>query len=74
MVESDLRRKKWTGSILVWQDCISEIDSRNCRVQNWSANFSAACANFDGSRLCGDNCTPQSYSNEMTCPTHLKEH
>uniref|UniRef100_A0A1D1YXG3 Lysine-specific histone demethylase 1A n=1 Tax=Anthurium amnicola TaxID=1678845 RepID=A0A1D1YXG3_9ARAE len=74
MDEFDLKKKKMAGSILGWQDCVSEIDSRNCRVQNWSVDFSATCGNFDGSRLSGDNCTQRSYSNEIMYPTIHKEH
>ncbi|KAM7274052.1 hypothetical protein ACFE04_028716 [Oxalis oulophora] len=57
MDEVDLR-KKWPGGR---QDSISEIDSRNCRVRDWSVDFSAA---LESSRI--------SDSNEIAC--HLREH
>ncbi|CAA6655898.1 unnamed protein product [Spirodela intermedia] len=62
------------GSILGGAECISEMDSRNCRVQNWSVDFSAACANLDDSRLSVDNHIRSSYSNETIHPPNLKEH
>ncbi|XP_010919153.1 lysine-specific histone demethylase 1 homolog 3 [Elaeis guineensis] len=73
MEESDIR-KKWSGGILGRQDCVAEIDSRNCRVRNWSVDFTATCANLDNSKLSGDNYTQRSYSNEMACPSNLREH
>ncbi|XP_038982600.1 lysine-specific histone demethylase 1 homolog 3-like isoform X1 [Phoenix dactylifera] len=73
MDESDIR-KKWFGGVLGRQDCISEIDLRNCRVRNWSVDFTASCAKLDNSKMSGDNCTERSYSNEMACPSNLREH
>lgn len=73
MDDSDLRRR-WSGNIFVKQDSISEIDSRNCRVQNWSVDFTAACVNFDNSKMSGDNYTQRSNSNEMAGPVSLREH
>ncbi|XP_068639643.1 lysine-specific histone demethylase 1 homolog 3-like [Aristolochia californica] len=73
MDESDIRRR-WSGGILGRQDCLSEIDSRNCRVRNWSVDFSAACANLESSRLSGDNYTHPSYSNDHLSNYNLKEH
>ncbi|KAJ6731019.1 FLAVIN MONOAMINE OXIDASE [Salix viminalis] len=72
MDEYDLRRK-WSGGILGKQDCISEIDSRNCRVRDWSVDFSAACANFDSSRMSGDNLSQRSHSNEIACHMNFRE-
>ncbi|KAJ4964805.1 hypothetical protein NE237_016654 [Protea cynaroides] len=74
MDDSDLRRKKWPGSVLGRQDCISEIDSRNCRVRNWSLDFSATCANLDSSKMSGDNYTQRSNSNEVAYQLNLREH
>ncbi|XP_043708126.1 lysine-specific histone demethylase 1 homolog 3-like [Telopea speciosissima] len=74
MDDSDLRRKKWSGGVLGRQDCISEIDSRNCRVRNWSVDFSATCANLDSSKMSGDNYTQRSYSNEVAYQLNLGEH
>ncbi|OVA12600.1 Amine oxidase [Macleaya cordata] len=73
MDDSDLRRR-WSGGVLGRQDCISEIDSRNCRVRDWSVDFSAACANLDSSRMSGDNYTQHSYSNEVAHQVNMKEH
>lgn len=73
MDEPDLRRK-WPGGVLGRQDCTSEIDSRNCRVRNWSVDFSAACANLESSRLSVDNLSQRSHSNEIACQLNLREH
>ncbi|KAL5985882.1 hypothetical protein ACLOJK_027872 [Asimina triloba] len=67
-------RRKWSGGMLGRQDCISEIDSRNCRVQNWSVDFSAACGNLDNSRTSGDNYTQLSNSNDMLGHLNVREH
>ncbi|KAI3989115.1 hypothetical protein MKX01_033151 [Papaver californicum] len=67
-------RKRWPGGALGRQDCISEIDSRNCRVRDWSVDFSAACVNPDSSRLSGDNYTQHGYSNEDPHQVDTKEH
>ncbi|MBA0697457.1 hypothetical protein Goari_020998, partial [Gossypium aridum] len=52
---------KWPGGVLGRQDCISEIDSRNCRVRDWSVDFSAACVNLDSSRMSVDNLSQRSH-------------
>ncbi|EEF52674.1 lysine-specific histone demethylase, putative [Ricinus communis] len=70
--EYDLRRK-WSGGVLGKQDCLSEIDSRNCRVREWSVDFSAACVNLNSSRISVDNLSQQSHSNEITCHMNLRE-
>ncbi|RZC66572.1 hypothetical protein C5167_010267 [Papaver somniferum] len=67
-------RKRWPGGALGRQDCISEIDSRNCRVRDWSVDFSAACVNPDSSRMSGDNYTQHGYSNEDPHQVDMKEH
>ncbi|KAK6939383.1 SWIRM domain [Dillenia turbinata] len=72
MDESDLRRK-WSGAMSK-QDCLSEIDSRNCRVRDWSVDFSAACVNLDNSKLSVDNLSQRSHSNEIGCQLNLREH
>lgn len=56
-------RRKWSGGVLGRQDCISEIDSRNCKVRNWSVDFSAACVNLDSSKVSVDNLSQRSHSN-----------
>ncbi|KAK2660660.1 hypothetical protein Ddye_007193 [Dipteronia dyeriana] len=71
--ESDLRRK-WSCGVLGRQDCASEIDSRNCRVREWSVDFSTACVNLDSSRMSVDNLSQQSHSNEIACQMNLREH
>ncbi|KAE9600133.1 putative spermine oxidase transcription regulator Homeodomain-LIKE family [Lupinus albus] len=66
-------RKKWSGA-LGRQDCISEIDSRNCRVRDWSVDFSAACVNLDNSRMAVDNLSQRSHSNEIASHLNFREH
>lgn len=73
MDDSDPRERKSLGAVLGRNDCMSEIDSRNCKVRNWSLDFSATCGNMDSSRMSGDR-TNQSYSNDATCHLNLKEH
>lgn len=73
MDESDIRRN-WSGGAIGKQDCLSEIDSRNCRVQNWSVDFSAAGVNLDGSRMPVDNRSQHSHSNENPCQFNFREH
>ncbi|KAA8537555.1 hypothetical protein F0562_027163 [Nyssa sinensis] len=70
---SDIRRK-WSGGVLGRQDCISEIDSRNCRVRDWSVDFSAACVNLDSSKKSVDNLSQRSQSNEIACQLNFREH
>ncbi|KAJ8772639.1 hypothetical protein K2173_027816 [Erythroxylum novogranatense] len=72
MDDHDLRRK-WPGSILGRQDCISEIDSRNCRVRDWSVDFSAARVDLDSSRMLADNLSQRSHSNEIASQINLRE-
>ncbi|GMI89768.1 LSD1-like 3 [Hibiscus trionum] len=52
---------KWPGGALGRQYCISEIDSRNCRVRDWSVDFSAACVNLDSSGMSADNLSQKSH-------------
>ncbi|KAK9164396.1 hypothetical protein Syun_005298 [Stephania yunnanensis] len=73
MDDSELRRRS-SGGILGRQDCLSEIDSRNCKVRDWSVDFSAACANLDNSRMSYDNYAQESYSNEVGYQLNLGEH
>ncbi|KAG2692700.1 hypothetical protein I3760_08G064900 [Carya illinoinensis] len=67
-------RRKWSGGVLGRQDCISEIDSRNCKVRNWSVDFSAACVNFDSSKVSADNLSQRSHSNEIASHLNFREH
>ncbi|KAG0474312.1 hypothetical protein HPP92_013998 [Vanilla planifolia] len=71
MDDSDIK-KKWSGGVLGKQDCMSEIDSRNCRVRDWSLDFTTACKNLERTKLCDD--MHQSLSNEIACPLNLGEH
>ncbi|CAN1127186.1 Lysine-specific histone demethylase 1 homolog 3 [Linum perenne] len=66
-------RKKWTSGVFGGQDCTSEIDSRNCRVRNWSVDFSATCQNFNNSRMSIDNLSQRSHSNEIASRMNLGE-
>ncbi|OAY51110.2 hypothetical protein MANES_05G151700v8 [Manihot esculenta] len=66
-------RKNWSGGILGKQDCASEIDSRNCRVRDWSVDFSATCVNLNSSRISVDNLSQQSHSNEIACHMNFRE-
>lgn len=72
----DSERKRWSGGVLGRQDCTSEIDSRNCRVRDWSVDFSAAaaCANLDSSRMSADNLSQRSHSNDMMPQLNWREH
>lgn len=73
MDESDIRRN-WPGGAAGRQDCLSEIDSRNCRVRDWSVDFSAAGVNLDSSRISVDNRSQRSLSNDNACQFNFKEH
>ncbi|XP_062099479.1 lysine-specific histone demethylase 1 homolog 3 [Humulus lupulus] len=73
MDEYDFRRK-WSGGVMGKQDCLSEIDSRNCRVRDWSVDFSATCVNLDNSRISADNLSQRSHSNEIASQLNLREH
>ncbi|KAF3790826.1 Lysine-specific histone demethylase 1-like protein 3 [Nymphaea thermarum] len=53
--ELDPNRKWWAGSDVGKQDFTAEIDSRNCKVRNWSVDFSATCGNLEGSRMSAEN-------------------
>ncbi|XP_076892094.1 lysine-specific histone demethylase 1 homolog 3-like isoform X2 [Bidens hawaiensis] len=63
--------KKRAGGVTGRQDCISEIDSRNSRVRDWSVNFSAAGVNIETSRTSAVN---RLHSNENAGPVRYKEH
>lgn len=73
-VEDSEFSKRWPGGVSGRQDCISEIDSRNFRVRDWSVDFSATCANLDSSRMSNDNLSQRSQSNDMAYPLNLTEH
>ncbi|XVE56127.1 hypothetical protein DITRI_Ditri03aG0212800 [Diplodiscus trichospermus] len=71
---AQMDERKWPGGVLGKQECISEIDSRNCRVRDWSVDFSAACVNLDSSRMSVDNLSQRSHSNEIASHLKLREH
>ncbi|XP_057863527.2 lysine-specific histone demethylase 1 homolog 3 isoform X1 [Cryptomeria japonica] len=83
--DSEVRKKKWSGAVLGKQDS-SEIDSRSCRVRNWSVDFAATCGNLDSSRVGGSdygggnslatldlNMKQRSQSNDIDSHSDLKE-
>lgn len=72
--ENDIRKKRSGGILSGKQDCISETDSRNCRVRDWSVDFSAACVNLDNSRMSADNLSQRSHSNEIASHLNFREH
>ncbi|CAN8231831.1 unnamed protein product [Cochlearia groenlandica] len=71
MDESDFR-KKFPGNVLGRQDCMSEIDSRNCKVRDWY-DFPASCLDIDSSRMPVDNNSQPSHSNEPVSHSKLRE-
>ncbi|XP_073126597.1 lysine-specific histone demethylase 1 homolog 3 [Henckelia pumila] len=73
MDESDVR-KNLSGAAIGKQDFLSDIDSRNCRVRDWSVDFSAAGINLENSRMSVDNRSQQSRSNEIASQLNFREH
>lgn len=71
---AQMDESKWPGGVLARQDCISEIDSRNCRVRDWSVDFSAACVNLGSSKVSVDNLSQRSHSNEVEPHMNFREH
>lgn len=69
--ESDTR-KKMTGDKHGRLECISEIDSRNGKTKNSSAEH-ANCPDVDSSKMTVDNCTQRSYSNEKACLINIRD-
>lgn len=67
-------RKNWTGAAIGRQDCLSEIDSRNCRVRDWSVDFSATGVNLESSKMSVDNRSHRSHSNEIANQLNIREH
>lgn len=67
-------RKNWTGAAIGRQDCLSEIDSRNCRVRDWSVDFSATGVNLESSKMSVDNRSHRSHSNEIANQLNIGEH
>ncbi|GFP95182.1 lysine-specific histone demethylase 1 homolog 3 [Phtheirospermum japonicum] len=57
-------RKNWSGAAIGRQDCLSEIDSRNCRVRDWSVDFSATGVNPESSKISVDNRSHRNHSHE----------
>ncbi|KAK6115262.1 hypothetical protein DH2020_007531 [Rehmannia glutinosa] len=73
MDESD-SRKNWSGAAIGRQDCFSEIDSRNCRVRDWTVDFSATGVNPESSKMLVDNRSQRSNSNEIANQLNFREH
>ncbi|KAL8524035.1 hypothetical protein ACS0TY_013846 [Phlomoides rotata] len=67
-------RKNWSGAAIGRQDCLSEIDSRNCRVRDWSVDFSATGVKLESSKMSVDNLSHRSQSNEMANQLNVREH
>lgn len=67
-------RKNWSGAAIGRQDCLSEIDSRNCRVRDWSVDFSATGVNLESSKMSVDNRSHRSHSNEIANQLNIREH
>ncbi|KAG6432064.1 hypothetical protein SASPL_103637 [Salvia splendens] len=67
-------RKNWSGAAIGKQDCLSEIDSRNCRVRDWSVDFSATGVNLESSKISVDNRSHRSHSNEIPNQLNIREH
>ncbi|KAL6641369.1 hypothetical protein ACP70R_019550 [Stipagrostis hirtigluma subsp. patula] len=69
--ESDTRKKGLKDNI-GRLECISEVDSRNGKAKDSSAD-NTNCADVDSSKMTGDNCTQRSHSNEKACPTNMDQ-
>lgn len=67
-------RKNWSGAAIGRQDCLSEIDSRNCRVRDWSVDFSATGVNLESTKMSVDNRSHRSLSNEIANQLNIREH
>ncbi|CAA0841206.1 Lysine-specific histone demethylase 1 homolog 3 [Striga hermonthica] len=69
-------RKHWPGASIGRQECLPETDSRNCRVVDWSADFSAAGGHLDTSRISVDNCSQKAHSNSISASrqSNFREH
>lgn len=65
-------RKKVLSDNLGRLECISEIDSRNGKAKNSSAE-QVNCADVDSSKMTVDNCTQRSYSNEKACLINIRD-
>ncbi|KAL0314614.1 UNVERIFIED_CONTAM: Lysine-specific histone demethylase 13 [Sesamum angustifolium] len=72
MDESD-SRKNWSAAAIGRQDCLSEIDSRNCRVRDWSVDFSATGVQLGSSKMSVDNRSQRSHSNEIANQLNIRE-
>ncbi|KAL0325831.1 UNVERIFIED_CONTAM: Lysine-specific histone demethylase 13 [Sesamum radiatum] len=72
MDESD-SRKNWSAAAIGRQDCLSEIDSRNCRVRDWSVDFSATGVHLGSSKMSVDNRSQRSHSNEIANQLNIRE-
>ncbi|XP_074344200.1 lysine-specific histone demethylase 1 homolog 3-like isoform X2 [Apium graveolens] len=50
-----------------------EIDSRNCKVRDWTADFSSSHVNLGSSKRSVENLSQHSYSNEVACQVNFRE-
>lgn len=51
-----------------------EIDSRNCKVRDWTADFTSSHVNLGSSKKSMENLSQHSYSNEVACQVNFREH
>jgi hypothetical protein len=70
--QSDARKKGWKDNF-GRLECISEVDSRNGKAKDSSAD-NTNCADVDSSKMTGDNCTQRSHSYEKACLTNNRDH
>ncbi|XP_074380070.1 lysine-specific histone demethylase 1 homolog 3-like [Apium graveolens] len=67
------RREQYT-QVDEYDNRMMEIDSRNSKVRDWTADFSAAHIDIESSKRSVDNLSQRSYSNEIACQLNLWEH
>ncbi|KAK1360592.1 Lysine-specific histone demethylase [Heracleum sosnowskyi] len=53
--------------------CTLEIDSRNCKVRDWSADFSSSHVKLGSSKRSVENLSQHSYSNEVAFQVNFRE-
>ncbi|TVU47064.1 hypothetical protein EJB05_06644 [Eragrostis curvula] len=70
--QSDVRKKALKDNF-GRLECISEVDSRNGKAKDSSAD-NTNCADADSSKMTGDNCTQRSHSIEKACLTNIRDH
>ncbi|KAK3165357.1 hypothetical protein QOZ80_1AG0032170 [Eleusine coracana subsp. coracana] len=72
-LEQSDARKKVSKDNFGRLECISEVDSRNGKAKDSSAD-NTNCGDVDSSKMTGDNCTHRSHSNEKACLTNVRDH